>query len=268
MNRDTLRQAFVIIITVVTLIVNGLATSLPLNNVTTQQLSDLYLVRFVPAGYVFAVWGIIYIGFMLYSTFQGLGSQRENPRLRQIGWWYVIGSSANALWLVFWHYKMVEVTIVMMLVLLATLIYTVITLVRIPARTWVEYAMVDIPFHIYTGWISVATIVNVTVLLDKLGVKNDEAGIMWVMVLTAVAVILALLQRYWRGDTAFGLVIAWALYGVGVKQTQYASAGTLAAAPQLVDITQYSAYTLLAILIVWWIIARIRGQRAPGLAAS
>jgi hypothetical protein len=154
------------------------------------------------------------------------------------------------------------VTIVMMLILLATLIYTVITLVRTPARTWVEYAMVDLPFHIYTGWISVATIVNVTVLLDKLGVKNDQAGIMWAMGLTAVAVVLALLQRYWRRDTAYGLVIAWALYGVGVKQMQYAESGMLPAAPQLVDITQYAAYALLGVLLVWWVIAQIQRMRS------
>jgi hypothetical protein len=50
MNRDVLRQISVILITIVTLIVNGLATSLPLNGVTTAKLSDSYWIRFVPAG--------------------------------------------------------------------------------------------------------------------------------------------------------------------------------------------------------------------------
>lgn len=258
MNRDTLRQIAVIVITVVTLVVNGLATALPLNNVTTRELSDMYLVRFVPAGYVFAVWGIIYIGFMMYSIYQGLNSQRTNPRLQKIGWWFVVGSVANSLWLVFWHHFQVEVTMVMMLILLATLIYTVITLVRMPAASLLERIMVDIPFHIYTGWISVATIVNVTVLLDKQGVKNDGLGIWLAIGLTGIAVVLALLQRWWRRDTAYGFVIAWALYGVGVKQIEYATSGTLPAAPLLVLVTQSAAYALAGILAVWWVVSQVR----------
>lgn len=261
MNRDLLRQVSVILITIITLAVNGAATSLPLNNVTTQQLSDSYLVRFVPAGYVFAVWGIIYIGFMLFAFWQALPINRENPRLRAIGWWYVIGSIANSLWLVFWHYYMVEVTIVMMLTLLATLIYTVIVLYRQKAASRTESICVDLPFHIYIGWISVATVVNVTVLLNKWGFTDDALGLWWAPILTFVAAALAISQRWLRKDTAYGMVIAWALYGVGVKQTQYGTNGLLPDAPSLTALTTTVSYSLLGILVVWWVADAIRSRR-------
>ncbi|MFN9110667.1 MAG: tryptophan-rich sensory protein [Bacteroidota bacterium] len=261
MNRDILRQVSIILITIITLAVNGAATSLPLNNVTTQQLSDSYLVRFVPAGYVFAVWGIIYIGFLIFSFWQALPQNRENSRLRAIGWWYVIGSIANALWLVFWHYYMVEVTIVMMLTLLATLIYTVIVLNRQKAASVGEYICVDLPFHIYIGWISVATVVNVTVLLNKWGVTDDALGLWWAPILTFVAAGLAISQRWLRRDTAYGLVIAWALYGVGVKQAQYGASGMLPDAPALTVLTTNVSYSLLAILAVWWIVDMVQRRR-------
>lgn len=262
MNRDILRQVSVILITIITLAVNGAATSLPLNNVTTQQLSDSYLVRFVPAGYVFAVWGIIYIGFILFSFWQALPANRENPRLRAIGWWYVIGSVANALWLVFWHYYMVEVTIVMMLTLLATLIYTVVVLYRQKAATIAESICVDLPFHIYIGWISVATVVNVTVLLNKWGYTDDGLGLLWAPILTFIAAALAISQRWLRRDTAYGMVIAWALYGVGVKQMQYGASGMLPDAPELTALTTTVSYGLLAVLIVWWLFDRVQRRQS------
>ncbi len=261
MNRDILRQVSVILITIITLAVNGAATSLPLNNVTTQQLSDSYLVRFVPAGYVFAVWGIIYIGFTMFSIWQALPANRENPRLRAIGWWYVVGSVANALWLVFWHYYMVEVTIVMMLTLLATLIYTVVVLNKQKASTLAESICVDLPFHIYIGWISVATVVNVTVLLNKLGFTDDALGLLWAPILTFVAAALAVSQRWLRRDTAYGMVIAWALYGVGVKQTQYGTSGMLPDAPALTTLTTNVAFGLLAVLVIWWVVDAIQQRR-------
>jgi hypothetical protein len=261
MNRDILRQISVILITIMTLAVNSAATSLPLNNVTTQQLSDSYLVRFVPAGYVFAVWGIIYIGLILFSIWQALPANRDNPRLRAIGWWYVVGSVANALWLVFWHYFMVEVTIVMMLTLLATLIYTVIVLFKQKASSIGEYICVDLPFHIYIGWISVATVVNVTVLLNKLGVTDDALGLWWAPILTVIAAALAVSQRWLRRDTAYGMVIAWALYGVGVKQTQYGLSGLLPDAPALTMFTTNVAYAIVAMLAVWWVVDLVKQRR-------
>lgn len=259
MNRDVLRQISVILITIVTLIVNGLATSLPLNGVTTAKLSDSYWIRFVPAGYVFSVWGIIYTFLIAYCVYQALPSKREDPRLRAIGWWFVVGSTANTLWLVFWHYYQVEITLVMMLTLLATLIYTVTTLVRIPARTITERICVDLPFHIYTGWISVATVVNVSVVIFRRGTFSDETAIFWTLLLIGVAVVLAISQRILRQDTAYGMVIAWALYGLGVKQIQYVTnEAQLPPAPLLVTVASTTAISLASLLFAWWLLDRVR----------
>jgi hypothetical protein len=168
---------------------------------------------------------------------------------------------ANALWLVFWHYYMVEVTIVMMLSLLATLIYTVNVLNIQKASSRVESLCVDLPFHIYIGWISVATVVNVTVLLNKWGFTDDALGLWWAPILTFVAAALAISQRWLRRDTAYGMVIAWALYGVGVKQSQYGTSGLLPDAPSLTALTTTVSYSLLAILVMWWIVDVVQSRR-------
>lgn len=261
MNRDLLRQISVICTTVVALIINSLATTLPLNGVTTAQLSDSYLIRFVPSGYVFSVWGIIYMGLIAFTVYHSLPSKRTDARMQALGWWYVVGNLANALWLVFWHYYQVEVTLVLMLVLLGTLLYSVSYMYRHPAATRTERLCVDLGYHIYTGWISVATVVNVTVVLFRNSTTTDDVAIFWAMVLVGVAAVLALSQRWLRNDTAYGMVIAWALYGVGVKQQQYAANNILPAAPQLTTISQYVAIALAIILGLWWVWSVVQSSR-------
>ena len=119
--KDKLRQIVVIL---VTLFVNGLANALPLNGLNTGQISDRFNVYFVPAGYVFSIWGVIYLGLIAFAIFQGLPSQRENPRLRATGWWVALGGLANSIWIFLWHYEQFPLTIIAMLILLATLIVT------------------------------------------------------------------------------------------------------------------------------------------------
>ena len=85
--KDILRQITVIVTILATLIVNTLANALPINGLNTGQISDRFNVYFVPAGYVFSIWGVIYLGLIAFAVFQALPSQRQNPRLRATGWW-------------------------------------------------------------------------------------------------------------------------------------------------------------------------------------
>src|SRR5512135_773426 len=98
------RQIMVVLTILVTIAINLLADALPINGVTTAQVSDSFHVYFVPAGYVFAIWGIVYIGLIAYAIYQALPAQRENPRLRSISWWVVLGGLANCAWIYLWHY--------------------------------------------------------------------------------------------------------------------------------------------------------------------
>ena len=259
MNKDIFRQISVIIITIVTLTMNSLATTLPLNNKTTAELSDSFLIRFVPAGYVFSVWGIIYIGLIAFTVWQALPKNREDSRMRTIGWWFVLGSIANTLWLVFWHYQHVAITLPIMLVLLATLIYTASVLQKIPATSRAERLCVDLPFSIYMGWISVATVVTASVVLFDNGFAvADDTAILWAVGLVCVAAVLAFAQRFLRRDTAYGMVIAWALYGVAVKQGIYVTQGLLPDAPLLITAASVVAQTLASVLLIWWIFDQVR----------
>jgi hypothetical protein len=217
--KDRLRQIAVIVTVLATLLVNVLANALPLNGLNTGQISDRFKVYFVPAGYVFSIWGLIYIGLIAFAVFQALPSQRENPRLRATGWWISLGGLANSIWIFFWHFEQFPLTLLVMLILLGTLIITYLHLgigrTTVPtAETWA----VRLPFSIYLGWITVATVANVTSLLNYL--KWDGFGIapeIWMGIVLAAVLVIAALMNFTRRDVAYTAVILWALVGISVK---------------------------------------------------
>lgn len=217
--KDTLRQISVIVTVAATIIINGLANALPINGQNTGEISDRFQVYFVPAGYVFSIWGLIYVGLIAAAIYQALPSQRENPRLRATGWWISLSGLANSAWIFLWHYEQFPLTLAVMLVLLASLIIVYLRLgigrKAVPAA---EQWAVRIPFSIYLGWITVATAANATSLLDYL--KWDGFGIapvVWMWILLAAVLIIAVLMNFTRRDPAYALVILWALAGISIK---------------------------------------------------
>ena len=223
--KDMLRQFSVILTVLATLVINVLANALPLNGLNTGQISDRFHVYFVPAGYVFAIWGVIYLGLIAFAIFQALPSQRQNPRLRATGWWISLGGLANSAWIFLWHYEQFPLTLIAMVTLLATLIITYLRLgigrrSAPVAETWAA----RLPFSIYLGWITVATVANVTDVLDYVGWKGfGIAPEFWMGVVLAAVLAIAVLMNFTRRDVAYAAVILWALAGISVKQAAVAA---------------------------------------------
>lgn len=217
---DLLRQFLVILGTVVTLTVNGLANALPLNGQTTAAISDSFPVYFVPAGYVFAIWGVIYLGLSAFTLYQALPAQRANPTLRRIGWLYIFNCAANSAWIFFWHYELFPLTLLAMLTVLGTLIAIYLRLAERPAPlTSAARWLLHVPFSIYLGWITVATIANATDLLYYLGWQDTgTGGQIWAVLLLAVGTLLGGFIAFARRDAAYLLVLVWAFVGIVVKQ--------------------------------------------------
>lgn len=202
-----------------TIVVNGLANALPFNNQTTAAISDRFPVFFTPAGYVFAIWGLIYLALILFAIFPFLPGQRGNPRLARIGPWFLVASAANIAWIFLWHYEVFLWTVPVMLVLLASLLIIYLRLdVGRGSVAAVERWMVHIPFSLYLGWITVATIANISAVLYFMG--WDGWGVSpqtWTVVMISAGAIVACLLTLTRGDVVFPLVLVWALVGIAVK---------------------------------------------------
>lgn len=236
-NRDTLRQIVNILALVFTLAVNFMATALPLNGQTTQEISDRLPILFVPEGYVFSIWGVIYTFLIGFGIYQALPAQRENPLLRCIGYWFAFSCVANAAWLFAFHYNQFLLSMVFMLALLAALI--VIYLRLDIGRTRLQGAgkwLLHVPFSIYLAWITIATVANASYVLydaqwDGFGIAPE----VWTVAMLAIATCIVLAVIATRRDTAYTAVIIWALVGIVIKQSDTAVvAGTAALAAALV----------------------------------
>jgi hypothetical protein len=224
MNRDTLRQIAVWVSVVATIAVNALANALPINNQATGDIANQYLGQnyWLPAGYVFAIWGLIYVGYISYAIFQSLPSQRENPRLRRIAWPFVVASAANIIWLLLFHYDQFVLSMVAMLVLLIALIviYLALRSGQAPVSSGERWA-VRLPFSIYLGWITVATVANAAHVFVSEGWTGQPLGpLPWLIIMFLVALVLAGLMAFTRRDMAFLLVLVWAFVGIAVNYSE------------------------------------------------
>ena len=103
-----------VVAVIATVVINGLANALPLNGQGTGEISDRFQVFFVPAGYVFSIWGVIYLGLIGYAIYQVLPAQRENVRLNRVGYLFGASSVANIAWLFLWHYDVVATSLVVL----------------------------------------------------------------------------------------------------------------------------------------------------------
>jgi translocator protein len=212
------------------LTVNILASALPLNGQNTGEISDRFEVYFVPAGYVFAIWGIIYLGWIAFVIHQFLPSQKESPRLRRLGYLFALSNIFNGAWLFAWHYNLFGLSVLIMLALLGLLIasYLRLDVNRLPVST-AERWSVDIPFSIYLGWITVAAVANITDWLYL--VEWNGFGIaapVWAVIMIAVASVLGLLMTVTRRDAAYVFVLAWSFAGIAVKQASVSNVPTAA----------------------------------------
>lgn len=219
MKKDIVRQWVNVAALVVVLVVNGLANALPINAQTTGAISDRFEIFFVPAGYVFSIWGLIYLALIGFVVYQALPGQRENPRLRRVGYLFALSCAANVAWIFLWHYEQFPLTLVAMVVLLVSLIaiYLRLGIGRTPVSA-AERWLVRVTFSIYLGWITVATIANVTQVLDYLNWGAWGIGAeTWTVIMLATATIITAAVLFTRGDVAYALVIVWAVVGIAVK---------------------------------------------------
>mgnify|MGYP007065673622 CR=1 FL=1 len=203
-----------------TVAVNIMANALPLNNKSTAELSGQYPNLFVPAGWTFSIWGLIYLllaVFVVYQLVDAFGrSGSRSHFLERIGLLFFVSCLANMGWLFAWHYELVPLSVLLMLILLASLIgiYRRLRVGRSRASIRDKY-LVHLPFSVYLGWITVAAIANVMVLLVSLGWNRFGPGeIFWTVLVMAAAVLLALTVLVYRRDVFYVVVVDWALLGI------------------------------------------------------
>ncbi len=236
---------------------NALANILPLFGRNTGEVSDRYPSLFTPAGYAFSIWGVIYLLLAAFVVYQALPAGRANHRLVPVRPLFVFSAVFNALWLVSWHALWIPVSQAFMIALLLSLIalYVRGELWRGSATTAQRW-LVELPFSVYLGWISVATIANTAIFFIDLGLDGGAAAPFLTMFVILVATLLGILGTTSRRDWAFALAVGWGLAGVAVAQ----SGG--------VQRVSTAALVCAAVLAVAAVVAMLRGRSRAGSVLS
>lgn len=223
---ETKRSSFLRILIVLSFLlmvaVNALAMLLPINEKTTAEISDSYPNLFAPAGITFSVWSVIYVLLAAYAVYQIIFFSKNRDAdsyltMRKVGVVFVLSSLINTVWIFSWHYEQLLLSVALMLGLLLCLI-----LIRLFLRkknlSLAEKILVRLPFSIYFGWITVATIANITTYL----VSIDWSGFglsasLWTVIILIVGTLIAFATVLFAKDPVYGLTVIWAFAGIIIK---------------------------------------------------
>lgn len=218
-------QSANVVAVIAVLIMNTLSETLPLNGVTTAQISDSYPSLFTPPGYVFSIWSVIYALAIVFMIYQARPNQRNEAYLTEIGFLYLISAIANMSWLLMFHYSygnplLLAGCIVPIVVLLLTLlsIYQRLGIGERKASQNQKLA-IHLSISVYLGWISLATIANVASALNALipGIP-EPTQVLATALVVVIALVITVLMVWTRRDFAFGLVVIWASIGVALNR--------------------------------------------------
>ncbi len=192
-------------------VMNFLANSLPINNRSTGAISDSYPNIFAPAGPAFSIWGLIYLLLGIYVIYQFVNKDnRVDAVLAQINPLFIATSVANISWILAWHYDYIGLSVLIMTTLLILLI-KIADILRVEQFSQVGRFIIRAPFSIYFGWITVATIANVTVFLVSIGWDGfgiSESILMSIILLVGATI--GIIRMHKDKNIPYGLVLIWA----------------------------------------------------------
>lgn len=238
MKNNTIFSIGVVVSYAVMITINTLANTLPINGKLTGELSDVIGVLFVPAGYVFIIWLPIFVTTGMLTVYQALPKQRDNERITPNRWLLIVNFLLNGIWLLTWHYQQVEWSVVVMMLVFATLatLYVQVGTGQQIGRTQ-NFWFVRLPISLYFGWICVALIANVSAALVVSGWNSwGLSDITWTAIMIGVAGTIGLGMLWYFNDYVFGAVIAWALFGLGFRHVD-------------INSIQFTAYTVVGMLV-------------------
>jgi len=218
--------------------VNAMANAIPINGYNTGEISSMYPNLFVPAGFTFGIWGVIYFLLLIYVSYssQLLWKHKEQTAAfkaaNHIAPLFILSCTLNAIWIVNWHYLYIYLSLFIMLMLLKTLVSITNQFETFKKELSITQQFILVtPFTVYLAWICVATIANTTALLVNIHWNGlNIAPWIWSCSMIVIACLLAAVYTLTRGAVAFALVIAWALFGIYKGQLATTTVSTTAIA--------------------------------------
>lgn len=192
-----------------------------INGNTVSSLSADYENLFTPAGYAFSIWVLIFLALLAQAIFfirRAFDTEKDSDFLSQIGPYLIMANIGNGLWIYMWLMEYTGISVIVMFGILASLLITILSTnmerwdAPRPIIFWLWW-----PIALYSGWISVATIANISAYLAKTGWTGGITEITWAIIMIIVAVVVNLFMIATRNLREFACVGIWALIAIAVR---------------------------------------------------
>ncbi len=255
---DRVRQIAVVVGTAIALVGaflgSGAAGGTPVQDAADGAFaSDATLLA--PAGPAFAIWSVIYLGLVGYAVYQALPGQASRTLHRSAGWWILLSTLFNGAWILVVQAGLVGLSLAVIAILLVVLVIVAAVLRLHPSEGWADTVLVHGTMGLYLGWVTIATVANVTALLVRagfsgLGLSPDAWGVAVLVVAGLISVALAVWNR---GRLTPALATAWGVFWIGVaRSTGDPASGTVAV----------TAYVVAAVILVAAVVVRVATVRS------
>lgn len=214
---DVVRAAAVVVTALAQVLASPLGSALP-GAVPVNQVSDAYATVITPAGYAFAIWGLIFSLCLAWAVYQALPSQLSRAVHRRAGWPLAVAFAANAAWeLVFpqdGDWLLVAQGLILVVVAASAL---ALGRLQDPEPEGLARVLPAAAAALLLGWVTIATVVQVAVTGVYLGLPAEGglargAGI--VALLAAAAIVLDVTLRLRTSAGPFALAAAWGVFAV------------------------------------------------------
>jgi hypothetical protein len=249
---DRLRQFLTVFAILGSFAVNAISNIRPWGGKNIGAISNTQFanVLITPANYAFAIWGVIYLGLIGFCVYQFLPVSKQHPRLKPISYLLVLACVAQALWVYLFLARLFALSVVAMVVILVSLIGAYLQLEADRSPSPQDRWLLRVPFSVYLGWISVATVVNVALALYAANWNGwGVAPEIWTVLMLAISTGLGIALLYQRRDVAFALVLVWAFVAIAVKRVDIPTIAISA-----------SLFSLVLIGSTFWSVTRRRTQ--------
>jgi hypothetical protein len=194
------------------LVMNAVATALPLSGLSVGGVSDKYTTLFAPTDFTFGIWGLIYLGLTIYTFTQLF---QDNEVIKKITPWFIAANVFNGSWIIAWRLELLLVSSLILVGLIFCL-YKINRVTTAKRTSFEETISVRLPFEIYFGWVSVATIANISSFLVQQGFQDGlfVYAESWTIAILVVATLIGTATALVNSSPAYSLVLVWAFFGI------------------------------------------------------
>lgn len=232
-----------------------LAETLPLGGRAPRELLAMTQNLFTPAPYSLSIWWLIYVGLAMFTLYQFLPSQADDPVVSRVDSLFMTSSLLYIGWLFAWHFSWTGVSVVLKALLTGAVLIIYLQVTRRRDRTPAHRLMVALPFRIFLGWLVFSLLANAMAWLASTGSSFAPLGELgWTLVLIGATVLIGAVVFLLKKDLFFNLALIWGLVAIAVGQAT--ETGVMLAA-------LVGALLLLALMVLQIMRSR-RQPRAPG----